>query len=150
MPAEVVALPEGTVTVLSTDLVGCTLLNQRLGDEAATALERDIAELARAPIEKQRGVMIAYAGDGLMVVADASWGYGFAIASPTKWKYYDGSLQPLGTLCHPGAGGAVLWIDRAHELVGAYFEVGTHVTASMDHLVNCDLFQNMTTAAVED
>jgi hypothetical protein len=40
MPTDTVALPEGTVTVLSTDLVGSTLLNQRLGDEAATALER--------------------------------------------------------------------------------------------------------------
>lgn len=67
MPAEAVALPEGTVTVLSTDLVGSTLLNQRLGDEAATALEREIAELATAQIEKQRGAMIAYSGDGLMV-----------------------------------------------------------------------------------
>ena len=67
MPSEPVALPEGTVTVLSTDLVGSTLLNQRLGDEAATALEREIAELARTHIEKQRGVMITYAGDGLMV-----------------------------------------------------------------------------------
>jgi class 3 adenylate cyclase/tetratricopeptide (TPR) repeat protein len=67
MPPDPVALPEGTVTVLSTDLVGSTLLNQRLGDEAATALEREIAELANIHIEKQRGVMITYAGDGLMV-----------------------------------------------------------------------------------
>src|SRR5205823_2382409 len=39
MAADTVALPEGTVTVLSTDLVGSTLLNQRLGDAAATAVE---------------------------------------------------------------------------------------------------------------
>jgi class 3 adenylate cyclase len=55
MPADSVALPEGTVTVLSTDLVGSTLLNQRLGDEAATALEREIADLANIHIDKQRG-----------------------------------------------------------------------------------------------
>jgi predicted ATPase/class 3 adenylate cyclase len=67
MPSDTVALPEGTVTVLSTDLVGSTLLNQRLGDEAATALEREIADLANVHIEKQRGVMINYAGDGIMV-----------------------------------------------------------------------------------
>jgi len=67
MSPEAVSLPEGTVTVLSTDLVGSTLLNQRLGDEAATALEREIAEMANAHIEKQHGVMITYAGDGLMV-----------------------------------------------------------------------------------
>ena len=40
MPAEAVALPERTVTVLSTDLAGSTLLYQRLGDQGpATALE---------------------------------------------------------------------------------------------------------------
>lgn len=65
--AETVPLPEGTVTVLSTDLVGSTALNQRLGDEAATALEREIADLAHAQIDRQRAVMITYTGDGLMV-----------------------------------------------------------------------------------
>src|SRR5882724_12537756 len=39
---------------------------------------------------------------------------GFEVASPTKWKYYDGSLQPLGTFGHPGAGGVNHWIDRDH------------------------------------
>src|SRR5262245_23635905 len=67
MAADTVPLPEGTVTVLSTDLVGSALLNQRLGDEAATTLEREIAGLAQAQVEKQRGVVITSAGDGLMV-----------------------------------------------------------------------------------
>jgi serine-type D-Ala-D-Ala carboxypeptidase len=80
----------------------------------------------------------------------ASWGYGWQIESPTKWPYFSGSLQPLGTFAHPGAGGSTFWIDRAHELVGAYFEVTTKVTANMDHLWNFDLFQNAITAAVED
>jgi hypothetical protein len=53
-----VTLPEGTVTVLSTDLVGSMLLNQRLGDDAATTLEREVADLARVQVEKQRGVVI--------------------------------------------------------------------------------------------
>jgi class 3 adenylate cyclase/tetratricopeptide (TPR) repeat protein len=67
MAAESIPLPEGTVTVLSTDLVGSTVLNQRLGDDVAAALEREIADIANTHIEKQRGVMITYAGDGLMV-----------------------------------------------------------------------------------
>ena len=67
MAAASVPLPEGTVTVLSTDLVGSTLINQRLGDEAAGSLEREIADLAQAQVEKQRGVVITSAGDGLMV-----------------------------------------------------------------------------------
>src|SRR5207244_3133976 len=56
-----------TVTLLATDLVGSTLINQRLGDEAATTLEREIADLAQVQVEKQRGVVITSAGDGLMV-----------------------------------------------------------------------------------
>ena len=60
-------LPEGTVTVLSTDLVGSTALNQRLGDEAATSIEREIEELALLQIEKQRGIVVKETGDGLMV-----------------------------------------------------------------------------------
>jgi predicted ATPase/class 3 adenylate cyclase len=67
MSAETVSLPEGTVTVLSTDLVGSTLLNQRLGDAAATAVERELAALAQEQVEKQRGVVIKDTGDGLMV-----------------------------------------------------------------------------------
>jgi predicted ATPase/class 3 adenylate cyclase len=67
MPSDAVALPEGTVTVLSTDLVGSTLLNQRLGDAAATAVERELAELAQEQVEKQRGVVVKDTGDGLMV-----------------------------------------------------------------------------------
>jgi len=82
--------------------------------------------------------------------ADASWGYGWAVTSPTKWKYFDGSLHPLGTLSHSGAGGAALWIDREHELVGAYFEVCTRLTEQYEFLWNFDLFQNAITAAVDD
>lgn len=61
------ALPEGTVTVLSTDVVGSTLLNQRLGDEVATGIERELAGLVLEQVEKQRGVVIKDTGDGLMV-----------------------------------------------------------------------------------
>ncbi len=61
------ALPEGTVTVLSTDLVGSTLLNQRLGDAAATAVERELATLAQGHVDRHRGVLIKDTGDGLMV-----------------------------------------------------------------------------------
>jgi tetratricopeptide (TPR) repeat protein len=53
--------------VLSTDLVGSTAMNQRLGDEAATAVERELAALAQDQVEKQRGIVIKDTGDGLMV-----------------------------------------------------------------------------------
>jgi len=81
--------------------------------------------------------------------ARASWGYGWMVASPTKWKYFDGSLHPLGTFGHPGAGGVNYWIDRDHELVGAYFEVTTRLSPDYNLLWNFDLFQNAVTAAVD-
>jgi len=80
----------------------------------------------------------------------ASWGYGWAVESPSKWPYFHGSLQPLGTLSHPGAGGAMFWIDPGRELVGAYFEVTTRLTQRFEHFWNFDLFQNVITSAVED
>jgi class 3 adenylate cyclase/tetratricopeptide (TPR) repeat protein len=67
MSPEGIALPEGTVTVLSTDLVNSTVLNQRLGDAAATAVLRELAGLAQEQVDKQRGVVITDTGDGLMV-----------------------------------------------------------------------------------
>jgi len=82
--------------------------------------------------------------------AHASWGYGWAVESPCKWPYFHGSLGPLGTLAHPGAGGAMFWVDPAHELVGSYFEVTTRVNERFEPLWNFDLFQNVITAAVED
>jgi CubicO group peptidase (beta-lactamase class C family) len=87
----------------------------------------------------------------LNIVAErASWGYGWQVVSPTKWKYFDGSLQPLGTFGHPGAGGVNYWVDRDHELVGAYFEVTTRLSPDYNLLWNFDLFQNAITAAVDD
>jgi class 3 adenylate cyclase/tetratricopeptide (TPR) repeat protein len=60
------ALPEGTVTVLFTDLVGSTQLNQTLGDEAAGAVEREIETVALDRVGKHRGVVVKDMGDGLM------------------------------------------------------------------------------------
>jgi CubicO group peptidase (beta-lactamase class C family) len=84
------------------------------------------------------------------LVAHASWGYGWAVESPSKWPYFHGSLVPLGTLSHPGAGGAMFWIDPSHELVGAYFEVTTRLTERFEPLWSFDLFQNVITSALED
>jgi len=59
-------LPEGTVTVLFTDLVGSTGLNQRLGDEAASAVEREVERMALEQVQKHRGVLVKDTGDGVM------------------------------------------------------------------------------------
>jgi CubicO group peptidase (beta-lactamase class C family) len=109
-----------------------------LSDASVTAMTRDQVPGVRARFFER-------------LMTHASWGYGWQVESPTKWPYFAGSLQPLGTVTHPGAGGATVWIDRANEIVGAYFEVTTRVTEpNNDHLWNFDLFQNVITAAVED
>ncbi|MDP1805479.1 MAG: adenylate/guanylate cyclase domain-containing protein, partial [Acidimicrobiales bacterium] len=59
-------IPEGTVTVLFTDLVDSTRLNQRLGDDEARTVGRSIEEMARRVVDAHRGVLIKEMGDGLM------------------------------------------------------------------------------------
>lgn len=59
-------IPEGTVTVLFTDLVESTRLNQALGDQAAREIGRQVEEMARAAVASNRGALIKEMGDGLM------------------------------------------------------------------------------------
>ncbi|MCU1352062.1 MAG: hypothetical protein JWM05_1271 [Acidimicrobiales bacterium] len=61
-------IPEGTVTVLFTDLVESTRLNQLLGDERAREVSRSIEGMARRLVESHKGVLIKEMGDGLMAV----------------------------------------------------------------------------------
>jgi class 3 adenylate cyclase len=60
------AIPEGTVTVLFTDLVESTRLNQSLGDEGARAVGSRIEQMARGIVAANRGVLIKEMGDGMM------------------------------------------------------------------------------------
>lgn len=81
----------------------------------------------------------------------ASWGYGWGVESPAKWKYFHGSLMSLGTFSHGGAGGFKVWVDRDRELVGVYVEAclrGDPETG--EQFWNADLFENAITAAVVD
>jgi class 3 adenylate cyclase len=59
-------IPEGTVTVLFTDLVESTRLNQQLGDEQARDVSRSIESMARRLVEAHKGILIKEMGDGLM------------------------------------------------------------------------------------
>ena len=60
-------LPEGTVTVLFTDVVESTRLNQSLGDEQANVLRREIDSLCREAVERNRGVEVKGLGDGMFL-----------------------------------------------------------------------------------
>ena len=64
MPQE---LPEGTVTIVFTDVVGSTAMTNRLGDERGRALMREVEEIVRGRVEHHRGVEVKGLGDGQMV-----------------------------------------------------------------------------------
>ena len=64
MPQE---LPEGTVTVLFTDVVGSTDLTTSRGDEAAQEILGAQRELVRQQIEEHSGHEVKGLGDGFMV-----------------------------------------------------------------------------------
>jgi class 3 adenylate cyclase/tetratricopeptide (TPR) repeat protein len=57
---------EGTITLLSTDMSGSTVLNQSLGDEVYANIERGIKKMALEQISKHNGIVINDTGDGLM------------------------------------------------------------------------------------
>jgi CubicO group peptidase (beta-lactamase class C family) len=145
---ELQEIPSGGAGLFTTPLdmtIFCqAILNRGRYGDARIVSPAAVAAMTRNQIP---GLRARFVNDE---VAHGSWGYGFAVASPTKWKYYDGSLAPLGTLSHTGGGGAAFWIDLEHELVGAYFEVTTRLSANLEQLWNFDLFQNAITAAVDD
>jgi hypothetical protein len=60
-------LPEGTVTVLFSDVVGSTDLTTSRGDEAAQDILRAQRELVRGQVEQRSGHEVKSIGDGFMV-----------------------------------------------------------------------------------
>ncbi len=60
-------LPEGTVTILFTDVEGSTDLTTSLGDEPAREVLRACDELVRQQVARHRGQEVKGTGDGLMV-----------------------------------------------------------------------------------
>jgi len=131
-------------TPLDMTIFGQTILNGGRYGDARILSPAAVAAMTRDQVPGLRALIVGSEG------AHASYGYGWIVASPSKWKYFDGSLHPLGTICHPGAAGQVFWVDREHELVGAYFEVATRVTENWQFLWSFDLFQNAITAALDD
>jgi len=59
-------LPEGTITIMFTDLVGSTALGDRLGEDAAQALRRAHDRILRQQFARFDGRVIKGTGDGFM------------------------------------------------------------------------------------
>src|SRR3990170_3974593 len=60
-------IPEGTVTIVFTDVVGSTALTGRVGDEAARSLMREVEALVREQLARHRGTEVKGTGDGQML-----------------------------------------------------------------------------------
>ena len=83
--------------------------------------------------------------------AEAGYGYGWFVDTPHRWAYFHGSLQPLGTVSHPGAGGTSFWIDPVNEIIGVVLEVLTAVSEQggpASHIFDC--FENVVYSAIEE
>ena len=65
-------LPEGTVTIVFTDVVGSTDLTTALGDTAAQEVMRAQRELVRQQIKSSGGFEVKGTGDGFMVAFQSS------------------------------------------------------------------------------
>jgi class 3 adenylate cyclase len=64
--------PEGTVTILFSDIEGFTSLNERLGDMRAKDILRDHYQLVREELLTHRGFEVKVHGDGFMVAFDSA------------------------------------------------------------------------------
>ncbi|HVF32113.1 MAG TPA: adenylate/guanylate cyclase domain-containing protein, partial [Acidimicrobiales bacterium] len=64
--------PEGTVTILFSDIEGFTSLNERLGDFRAKDILRDHYALVREELLNHRGFEVKVSGDGFMVAFDSA------------------------------------------------------------------------------
>jgi class 3 adenylate cyclase len=64
--------PEGTVTILFSDIEGFTSLNERLGDLKAKDILREHYALVREELLTHRGFEVKVSGDGFMVAFDSA------------------------------------------------------------------------------
>jgi adenylate cyclase len=88
------SLPEGTVTVLFTDVVGSTDLTTSRGDEAAQEILGGQRELVRQQVEEHSGHEVKSLGDGFMAsFSSATKALESAIAMQRAFAEHNESAQ---------------------------------------------------------
>ncbi len=106
---------------------------------------RTVAEMTRNQIP---GIGTEWFGEWRR---EASWGLGIRALSGDRWPARDGSLTPVGTYMHGGAGGTEWWVDPQHDLLGIYGSVCLDFDYQRtEPRLNFDLLQDMATAALLD
>jgi CubicO group peptidase (beta-lactamase class C family) len=123
---------------------GQTLLNGGSYRDARVLGRHTVSEMTRNQIP---GIGADYTrGEQHVQRAEALWGYGWCIAGDEKWPGWPTFTK--GTFSHGGAGGLILWVDQAREIVGVYLSVCRYRPTGA--ITNVDLFVNAVTAAIED
>jgi class 3 adenylate cyclase len=88
-------LPQGTVTVLFTDVVGSTDMGSRLGDEAAQEILHAQRDLVREQIAEHAGHEVKGMGDGFMVAfASARKAVACAVGIQRALEQHNASQPP--------------------------------------------------------
>lgn len=63
-----IAGPDGTLTILFSDIEGSTAINERLGDAAWVHLLTEHDAIVRSQVTRYRGHVVKHQGDGFMIV----------------------------------------------------------------------------------
>jgi DNA-binding NarL/FixJ family response regulator/class 3 adenylate cyclase len=156
------SLPDGTVTLVFTDVEGSTQLVQRLGDHYAHVLD-DHRRLFREAVASREGVIVDYRGDEFFVVfsnaqaaADAvvaaqkaiaahAWPTGVQLRvrigmhtgepSVRDGTYFGLDVHRAARICQAGSGGQILLSLRTSEALDSRHELqdlGEHQLAGID------------------
>jgi DNA-binding NarL/FixJ family response regulator/class 3 adenylate cyclase len=155
-------LPDGTVTLVFTDVEGSTQLVQRLGDSYAHVLD-DHRRLFREAVEQRNGIIIDERGDEFFVVfSDAKAAADAAVAAQKafaahEWPsdvqlrvrmglhtgepnvrdatYFGLDVHRAARICQAGSGGQILLSERTRGELDAGHEVddlGEHQLPGID------------------
>jgi len=100
-----------------------------------------VAEMTRNQIP---GIGSWYEGEWF---SEASWGLGWDVHGSKK-ALHDGMLYSPSGFRHGGAGGVLLWVDPAYDIVGVYFPVVLQLTDKGQPEWPTDLFMDAVTAAI--
>lgn len=140
--------PYGSGGVFSTTMDICIFgqmfLNRGSYGEARVLSRPTVSEMSRDQIPGKQAVFFG------LYRPEASYGYGWLVASNVKWKYWGGSLHSKEAFSHGGAGGTILFVDPIHEIVLVYFSVVLEVTERFEHKNDFDLYTNALISAIND
>jgi CubicO group peptidase (beta-lactamase class C family) len=140
-------------TAMDMATFGQMFLNRGAYGEARILSPASVAEMTRNQIP---GISSRYVHE---FFPEASWGLSWSVHGNKRCVIYGETLQSPQAFCHTGAGGVLLWVDRAYEIVGIYFSVLSDggIPAGIPAPQGCpyvrarmDLLINAVTAAIVD